>query len=385
MDITIVQGPYYPVPPLLGGAIEKAWFDLGREFARRGHRVLHISRSFRGLAARESIEGVEHQRVEGFAAPKSKVIYRVLDLFYSIRVLSVLPPARIVVTNTIWLPILIRGSRFGALYVHVGRYPKKQMRFYRHAARLQTVSAAVARAIAREIPDYAHKIRIIPYPVPQVADFTSLVDSWKNRENSVLYAGRIHPEKGLEILLGAFARLIESTETQWRLTVVGPWETSLGGGGRRYYERLRKSVATLDGKVSWVDAQFERHRLDAFYQRASLFCYPSVAETGESFGLAPLEAMALGCPALVSALPCFNDYVIDGQTGFTFNHRSADPTADLAQRLIQITSRPADLARVAEQACRTSSRYLLPVVGQEFLDDFAALAGEPISLKPPIR
>jgi glycosyltransferase involved in cell wall biosynthesis len=381
MDITIVQGPYYPVPPLLGGAVEKAWFDLGREFARRGHRVLHVSRKFVGLAARETIEGVDHVRVEGFTAPKSKLLYRMLDLIYSMRVLSMLPPAQVVVTNTIWLPILIRDSRYGALYVHVGRYPKGQMRLYRHAARLQTVSAAVASAIARETPLCAHKIRVIPYPVLQVVDPTNLVNSWKDREKTILYVGRIHPEKGLGILFEAFARLVESTDTQWHLTVIGPWETNLGGGGKRHYESLRKVAAGLDGKINWVDPVFERHLLDAFYRQASLFCYPSIAETGESLGLAPLEAMALGCPAVVSALPCFNDYVVDGQTGFIFNHRAADPVAELAQKLVYITSRPDNLAQVAAQACRTAARYLLPAVGQEFLNDFATLAYEASSAK----
>jgi hypothetical protein len=37
MRITIVQGAFLPVPPVLGGAVEKIWFALGKEFASRGH------------------------------------------------------------------------------------------------------------------------------------------------------------------------------------------------------------------------------------------------------------------------------------------------------------------------------------------------------------
>src|SRR5579862_3380431 len=31
LKITIVQGAFFPVPPLMGGAVEKVWFTLGRE------------------------------------------------------------------------------------------------------------------------------------------------------------------------------------------------------------------------------------------------------------------------------------------------------------------------------------------------------------------
>ena len=43
MKITIVLGAFFPVPPIMGGAVEKVWFALGQEFARRGHEVVQIS------------------------------------------------------------------------------------------------------------------------------------------------------------------------------------------------------------------------------------------------------------------------------------------------------------------------------------------------------
>lgn len=335
--------------------------------------MVHISREFSGLPQREGIDGVEHVRVRGFSAPKSKVLYRFLDLVYSARALSALPVADVVVTNAIWLPILVRHSRYGALYVHVGRYPKGQMWLYQHASRLQTVSTAVAHAIATQSPQSASKVRVIPYPVAQAADPAAVKNSWTGREKAILYVGRIHPEKGLETLLEGFARFVRCADPAWRLSVVGPWETRAGGGGKRYYERLRAISAPLDGRVDFVGPVFERKLLDILYRKASLFCYPSVAEAGESFGLASLEAMSGGCPALVSALSCFADYIIDGETGFVFDHRSHDPGGCLAQKLLAITCAPASLARIAAQACWTASQFTLPRVAEIFLDDFESL------------
>src|SRR5207302_35852 len=140
MRITIVLGAFFPVPPTMGGGVERVWFSLAPEFARRGHEVVMISRKMPDLPREETIDGVKHLRVDGFDTPRSLVWLKFLDLVYSIRTMSILPSADIIVTNTFWLPILLRHSARGKIYVHVGRYPKGQMRFYGRAARLQASS-----------------------------------------------------------------------------------------------------------------------------------------------------------------------------------------------------------------------------------------------------
>ena len=83
MNITIVQGAFLPVPPLLGGAVEKSWFDLAPEFVRRGHRVTYLSRRFESLPDEEMRDGVQHFRVPGFDAPRSMLLYRAMDAVYA--------------------------------------------------------------------------------------------------------------------------------------------------------------------------------------------------------------------------------------------------------------------------------------------------------------
>ena len=73
MKITIVMGAFLPVPPIMGGAVEKVWLALGQEFARAGHEVVQISRAVPQLPAAEMIEGVRHIRVPGFDAPASVI------------------------------------------------------------------------------------------------------------------------------------------------------------------------------------------------------------------------------------------------------------------------------------------------------------------------
>src|SRR5437588_27835 len=114
MKITIVLGAFLPVPPVMGGAVEKVWFALSQEFARRGHEVVLVSRALpdlphSDLPHSETRAGVKHLRVRGFDTPHSLLWLKFLDLIYSISTMSVLPAADIIVTNTFWLPILLRN------------------------------------------------------------------------------------------------------------------------------------------------------------------------------------------------------------------------------------------------------------------------------------
>ena len=117
MKITIVVGAFLPVPPVMGGAIEKVWFTLAQEFARRGHQVVQVSKLYPGFAREEIVGGIRHLRVRGFDTPRFLWWLKLLDLIYSFRVRPVLPGADILVTNTFWLPILMRDASCGHVYL----------------------------------------------------------------------------------------------------------------------------------------------------------------------------------------------------------------------------------------------------------------------------
>jgi len=358
----------------MGGAVEKVWFALGKEFARRGHEVVHISRLCSGLPREEVIDGVRHLRVPGFDTPASLALLKGYDLLYSLRTLGVLPQADILVTNTFWLPILVRSTRFGKLYVHAARYPKGQMRFYAHAGRIQTVTTPILKAIIQEVPHLAAKVCSIPLPlsgeVPStLPNHTPGAGSGKR----LLYVGRVHPEKGIALLLDAVALIPRETFGDWKLYVVGPAESRYGGGGEEYLAELKRRAGEISDRVVWTGAVFDAGQLDAYYRSASLFIYPSLAEKGETFGLAPLEAMAQGCPALVSKLECFGDFIEDGVTGFVFDHRAPNAPQVLAAKLQELLADDKRLEEMAVSALRKAGEFSLQRVAERYLEDFASL------------
>ena len=366
MRITIVQGAFLPVPPVSGGAVEKIWFALSKEFARRGHQVTHVSRRHGALAFEEVADGIHHIRIPGFDTPTSLVKLKWHDLVYTRRVLKALPEAEVLVTNTFWLPLLSRDPKRGRICVHVARYPKGQLKLYRTAARLHTVSQAISDAIGREAPGLASRVRVIP----NFVDVSGPQPGHIKRNTDILYVGRIHPEKGLHLLLNAFDRLVAEGFRDWRLRIVGPWDAKYGGGGAHYFDSLRKQSQKLGQLVDWQGPIFDAEELRASYARSAVFVYPSLAERGESFGLAPLEAMAAGCPPIVSSLECFRDFVKAGVNGWTFDHRSVDAAADLAKILKDVLTDTDALDRVREGAVRTAREFSLLKVADQYLSDF---------------
>jgi glycosyltransferase involved in cell wall biosynthesis len=370
MKITIVLGAFFPVPPLMGGAVEKVWFALGQEFVRRGHTVVQISRAHPELPAAEAIAGVRHVRVRGSSQPRSILWLKWLDFLYSLRVRRILPAADILVTNTFWLPILTRTTRRGLVYVHVQRGPKGQMPWYAHVARLLAVSRAIADQILAEAPHLSAKVRVIPNALPFRIDRAAR----GSREQTILFVGRVHPEKGLELFLRALSHLPAEMLATWKVRIVGPHETHLGGGGEAFLRNMQALGNRSGARLEWPGQIFDPARLSEEYRSALVFAYPSVAETGEAFGVAPIEAMAHGCAPFVSNLPCFGDYIEEGVTGFVFDQRAAEPEKNLAARLVDLLGLgPEQIRRVGEAARAKAAQFDLETVAQRYLEDFASL------------
>jgi glycosyltransferase involved in cell wall biosynthesis len=370
MKITIVLGAFFPVPPLLGGAVEKVWFALGQEFVRQGHAVVQVSRNFPGMSASEEIEGVRHLRVRGYAQPLSVVRLKWLDLLYSLRVRRVLPPADILVTNTFWLPLLVRRKDHGRVYVHVARAPKGQMHWYSRAARLQAVSRAVADQIVAQAPQLAPKVSVIPNPV----SFPLEPHAERPREQTILYVGRIHPEKGIELLLRGIRLLPADLRSHCHLRIVGPHEVKHGGGGESFLRQMQELGRESGAEVAWLGKFFEPDQLAEEYLSALIFVYPSIAERGEAFGLAPLEAMAAGCVPLVSKLDCFCEFIVEGENGFVFDHRVPEPERNLAAHLQALLEMDRDRLKEIGQAARAkAAEFELAKIARLYLRDFERL------------
>jgi glycosyltransferase involved in cell wall biosynthesis len=376
MRISIIVGPFLPVPPLLGGAVEKAHFLLAGAYAAAGHDVTMISREYGDLPAQERAGGVTHIRIPSFERADALAKNLATDAAYALRAARRLPPSDITVTNSFSLPLLLPRRRAGKIYVHVARFPKGQMRLYGRADRLQAISQAVADAIVAQAPRLADRVVSIGYPVPE--QFFSAPSG--AREATVLYVGRIAREKGIHLLIQAFADLLRAAPEiagGWTLRIVGPHAVAQGGDGEPYLSELRALAHPLGDAVAFAGPVFDAAALAEEYARASIFVYPSIAERGEAFGLSALEAMASGCATVVSGLRCFDDFVRDGASALRFAHRGPAATADLQAQLAALMS-SADLrGRIATGGRAAAEEFRLAAISAKMLADFERLRDNP--------
>jgi glycosyltransferase involved in cell wall biosynthesis len=106
------------------------------------------------------------------------------------------------------------------------------------------------------------------------------------RGDVVLYLGRLHPIKGLDGLIGAVAE-VPGCEL---------WLAGNDEGG--YRARLEHIVASrnLGARVRFLGPVTDAGK-PGLYRQATVFVLPSQSE---SFGIAALEAMAHGCPVIVT-------------------------------------------------------------------------------------
>jgi glycosyltransferase involved in cell wall biosynthesis len=361
VKITIVTGFFLPVPPVLGGATEKIWFRLAAEFAAAGHEVTFISRAWPGFAARETIAGVEHLRVRGHDHTRFLTLNLWHDFWWGVRVSRVLPAADIVICNSPTLPAWLGRfcPRAGKVVAVVARMPKGQGRAYRRVDLVLALSEAVAARLRTENPALAARIAMFPFPIDWALHARSAQKNLPPAPVTIGYIGRLHPEKGLRLLLAAAAQLAARSDLPpWRLELTGPLSVAAGGGGETFRDALLAEFGpTLGGRLSFLAPEFDPEKLARRYGALDVFCYPSLAEQGETFGVAVAEAMAAGCAPVVSGLACFQELVRDGETGLVFDHTAPDATARLAAALARLLSDPALRRTLAVRAQAHARRF----------------------------
>lgn len=107
---------------------------------------------------------------------------------------------------------------------------------------------------------------------------------------TLLYFGRLHPRKGLDVLLQAWARVCRN---------FGGWRLVMAGADQGDYRGTLTTLASdldIPGSISWVGptAGADRERL---FAAADVLVLPS---DYENFGLVVAEALARGVPAIAT-------------------------------------------------------------------------------------
>jgi len=384
--------PYYAPAWAYGGSVRAAT-ELTRALARAGHRVTvlttdTISPSERASVLRETLDGVEVVRVRNLsnrlrgrlnlstprglaAAARTLIAERGIELMHCHELRTVENLRVVPVAEALDVPVVV--SPHGTLPLSTGRPTLKRAWDRLLGGRLLPHFDAVIALTRDEAADArvlwaAQGVDIPVYIVPNgvhLDEFAALPPRhvararWNLGEGPVvLFLGRLHERKGVQLLLPAFAGALPHVP-QARLLIAGPDEGMLAA------LQAQARALGLEERVVFTGLLTGPDRMAAL-AAADLFALPA---EGEGFSMAVLEALACGLPVLLTP-GCHFPEAAEAGAGVIVP-RAVEPLREALIDLLGDADRRAAMGRAARAL--VESRYTWPQIVAQMEAAYAAV------------
>jgi D-inositol-3-phosphate glycosyltransferase len=168
----------------------------------------------------------------------------------------------------------------------------------------------------------------------------------------LVFAGRVQPLKGPDIVLKAAALLLEADPELARTLKVVLVGGPSGLAERADPDRMRELATGLGlDDIVRFEPPCPQHELAQWYRAATVVLTPSHSE---SFGLVALEAQACGTPVVAASVGGLRTVVRDGYSGVLVD--SHDP-AEWARVIGNLVTAPRRLRALSEGALRHASGF----------------------------
>jgi phosphatidylinositol alpha-mannosyltransferase len=223
------------------------------------------------------------------------------------------------------------------------------------------VSDSARKTVSRYVPD---TYRVIPNGIPfdHFAQPTPPPEHLRDRKPTILFVGRLEPRKGVQVLLRSF-EMLKPRIPDLRLVVVGDGSVS---------KQLQKWARDHRLQDVLFEGYQPRELLPAYYQRADVFCAPSIEN--ESFGITLLEGMAARRPVVATRGNGSETLGTDGETGLVVEAGDATQLSEAIERLLEdrcLAERLGDAAQLRAQDFDWS------IVAANILDYYREVSLEP--------
>jgi len=327
MRILMASDLFYPF--LLGGG-ERRMYEIAHRLAKR-HEIHVVTRRFKGLSNYEQHGGVHIHRVFVPSAgiklesPVDGSAFMAGALLKGLNLgdFDLYAPQQFFPIFPLWLIAKARGKPLVATIHDVYRetwLQKYGLKGYFMTAfervmlklpyaRIITVSnSSKKKLIENGVP--GHRIEIIPNGV-DVGKYDE-AKAEKSDRPRVIYIGRLIGYKHVDDLLVAFSKLDLDVE----LYIVGE------GPERKNLEALRRELK-IDHKVTFTGFVDERKKIELL-KSSHVLVLPS---STEGFGMAVIESMAAGTPAIAADIPALREVTRGGEVGLLFTPRNVDELA----------------------------------------------------------
>jgi glycosyltransferase involved in cell wall biosynthesis len=186
-------------------------------------------------------------------------------------------------------------------------------------------------------PDLADKVKVLlninnkALMLRQAEEF--FPPEYRECENNILTVARIHPQKGIELLIEA-ARKVKDSGVNFRWFILGR------SYGDAYLEKCRNMVESLELKEHVVFLG-ERPNPFPYYKNCTLYVQTSIYEGRP---LAIEEAKSMNCPIVTTDFSSAREQIHDRVNGFISGHDSQQ----LAAFILELLNNPQERNRLAD-------------------------------------
>jgi glycosyltransferase involved in cell wall biosynthesis len=238
---------------------------------------------------------------------------------------------------------------------------------FRHIPLIHAVTPRERDELAQWFPGQGIKV------IPNAIDVEALDNLRSNPENNsspvidepyLLFLGRLHPVKGIDLLIQAFAKGIQGINRKFRLIIAGP------SSDPAYSAKLQSLVNLLgvEGQVTFLGPVVGPQKKLYLYRHAWAFCAPSHTEV---MGLVNLEAASAELPVITT-----HETGLCGweEGGGLLVHPQVE---ELSRALIKVFSWSDHERQDRGQKLRqlVERRYSWQAVGPQWLELYSSLAG----------
>ena len=181
----------------------------------------------------------------------------------------------------------------------------------------------ISQYAAEQIKKYYHRDSVIIAPPVNVQKFTN--KSTKKRQGFITTSRQV-TWKRLDLAVKA------CLETSQHLTLIGD--------GAEHANLVK--IANGSPLIKFIPTSGQT-TLKKHLQKSAAFIFPSL----EPFGIAPIEALASGCPVIAYDRGGSRDFIKDGQNGVMFSRQSTPSLVKAIQKFQKLEFDPATVAQSA--------------------------------------
>lgn len=187
----------------------------------------------------------------------------------------------------------------------------------------------------------------------RLADFEG-VTPYSHPRPYILGIGRHVPQKGFDVLLQAFARMLQLTDV--------PTDLILAGNGP-LHDALKKVSQDmgLENRVHFV-GRVDRPKTVSLFKGCSFFVLPS---RHEPMGIVNLEAMAAGKAVVASRVGGVPELVTEGENGLLVEPNNYEA---LAQALLSLVQDPALAKQLGKNGAQRVRAFDWDAIAKQYLD-----------------